>query len=235
MLSRAKMPMLRRLRREAGAAARPERSESAKPRAHKKNLFRAFQRETNGLAALEFALITPVLIVMLFGMGELSLAIFARTDISQIASTVSDLVAQESTVAGTDLTNVYNAANTILYPFYKATPGTTPSIRITSVIFDTATNDTYTGKVAWSCAQAGNLTFQSGGAAQRSKDSTYTFTQPLLSSGSSVLVVEVAFGYSSPTTLAITTPFKYYDSFVTKPRRVAQIPAPSPAPTTCST
>jgi Flp pilus assembly protein TadG len=234
MLTRRRFLIFRHFGREAGAAAQPKRSEGARPRDHRKNLFRVFQRETNGLAALEFALIAPVLIAMLFGMGELSSAIIARTDISQITSTVSDLVAQESTVASTDLSNVYNAANTILYPFYKGDAGTTPSIRITSVIFDTTTNSTTAGKVAWSCAQTGNLAFQSGGATQRAKNSTYTFDQPLLSSGSSVLLVEVAYGYSSPTTIAVTTPFKYYDSFVTKPRRVAQIPAPSPVPAGCS-
>ena len=43
-------------------------------------IFRRFRRSEKGLAAVEFALILPVMITMLFGMGELSTAVFARTD-----------------------------------------------------------------------------------------------------------------------------------------------------------
>ena len=109
------------------------------------------------LAAVEFALLLPVLITMLFGMGELSLAVFCRTDISQIAITVADLVAQERR-QHTDLSNVYNAANTILYPYYPNLSTSKPTIRITSVIFDTSANSTTVGKVAWTCSQSGNGT-----------------------------------------------------------------------------
>ena len=45
-------------------------------------VLRRFRRDAKGLAALEFALILPVLITMLFGMGELSLAVFCRTDVT---------------------------------------------------------------------------------------------------------------------------------------------------------
>jgi hypothetical protein len=51
-------------------------------------------------------------------MSEMSLTVFCRTDIAQIASTVSDLIAQESTVTFGDFSNVYAAANIILDPYY---------------------------------------------------------------------------------------------------------------------
>jgi Flp pilus assembly protein TadG len=179
------------------------------------------------LAAVEFALILPVLITMLFGMGELSLAVFCRTDISQIASTVADLVAQESTVSSTDLSNVYNAANTILYPYYPNLSASKPTIRVTSVIFDSITNSTTVGKVAWTCSQSGNGTLS---PAARAVNNTVTFSQPLLSSGGSVVMVEVAYSYASPTTQVIAGSYNMTNQFYTKPRRVGQIPAPSSCP-----
>jgi len=190
-------------------------------------VFRRFRKGEKGLAAVEFALILPVLITMLFGMGELSLAVFCRTDISQIASTVADLVAQESTVASTDLSNVYNAANSILYPYYPNLSASKPTIRITSVNFDTSTNSTTVGKVAWTCSQSGNGTLS---PASRAVNSTVTFSQPLLSSGGSVLMVEVAYSYASPTTQVVAGSYNMTDQFYTKPRRVGQIPAPSSCP-----
>ncbi len=201
-------------------------------------IFRLFRREEKGLAAVEFAFVVPVMIIMLFGMGELSMAIFARADVTQIASTVADLVAQESTVSGTDLSNVYNAANTILYPYYNGSTtagdpgGDKPTIRVTSVIFDTTTNSTTVGKVAWTCTQTGNASLS---PATRGKNSTVTFSKSLLSTGSSVLMVEVAYNYPSVTTMVIAGSYPMSDQFYTKPRRVGQIPAPSPAPTGCTT
>ncbi len=188
-----------------------------------------FRRNERGLAALEFALILPVLITMLFGMGELSLAVGARSGISQVASTVGDLVAQSSAPSSTDLGNVYYAANTILYPYYPQLSSAKPSIRITSVIFDTATKSTTVGRVAWTCSQIGSGSFAVG---SRAVNSTVSFTQPLLSDGGSVVMAEIAYSYSSPTTRIITTAFTMRDNFYTKPRRVAQIPAPSSCPTT---
>ena len=190
-------------------------------------IFKRFRRGEKGLAAVEFALILPVLVTMLFGMGELSLAVFCRTDITQIASTVADLVAQESTVASSDLSNVYNAANTILYPYYPNLSTSKPTIRITSVNFDTTTNSTTVGKVAWTCSQAGNGTLS---PAARTVNSTVTFSQPLLSSGGSVVMVEVAYAYASPTTQVIAGSYNMTNQFYTKPRRVGQIPAPNACP-----
>jgi Flp pilus assembly protein TadG len=196
-------------------------------------LLRRFRRDAKGLAALEFALILPVLITMLFGMGELSLAVVCRTTITQVASTVADLVAQESTPTSSDLSNVYYAANTILYPYYPNLSASKPTIRITSVIYDTTTNSTTVGKVAWTCTQSGSGTLS---PASRAVNSTVELKTPegvakeLLSAGSSVLMAEVAYSYSSPTTKLLAAPINMRDSFYTKPRRVAQIPPPASCP-----
>ena len=131
------------------------------------------------------------------------------------------------TPSSTDIGNVYAAANTILYPYYPNLSTSKPTIRIVSVIFDTTTNSTTVGKVAWTCSQAGNGTLT---PASRAVGSTVTFSQALLSSGGSVLMAEIAYSYASPTTKVITGAITMRDSFYTKPRRVGQIPAPSSCP-----
>jgi len=197
------------------------------PRDHEKHL-RVFRREERGLAAVEFALILPVMITMFFGMAELSLAIFARTDTGQVASTVSDLVAQKSSLASADVTTVYNAANTLLYPYYPNMDSNPPSIRISSVIYDTVGKSTSVGKVAWSCVQAGNAAFPStGDKAVRSTNSSFDLKKNLLSSGSSVIVAEVPYTYKSTSLKYVVPQFVMSDQFITKPRRVAVIPVPT--------
>jgi Flp pilus assembly protein TadG len=86
-----------------------------------------FGHNKSGLTAPEFVLILPVLISMLFGIDELSLTVFCRTDIAQIASTVSDLIAQETTVTSGDVGNVYATANTIPYPHHPIISSFTPA------------------------------------------------------------------------------------------------------------
>lgn len=182
----------------------------------------------DGLAAVEFALLLPVMITLFFGVVEVSLALLCRADVSKMASTAADLISQASTVNSTDLGNVYAAAGTILYPYYDPSVSGSgrPSVRLTSVIDDgsgAVGKDHMTGKVAWTCTQTGSGTLT---PATRATGDTVTFTQPLMTEGGSVIIAEIAYSYASPTTKVIAAPINFTNNFYTKPRRVAQIPSP---------
>ena len=165
------------------------------------------------------------MLVMLFGMVELSNVVDCRARVSQLASSVADLTAQKSTLTAGDITSIYAAAGAILYPYNT----NEPSIRITSVIWDPSkpANDEgakKAGKVAWSCSKNG-----AGLGPAHATNSTWDFDHELLSQGSSVIMVEVAYSYELATKV-VTGPFLMNDSFYTKPRRVAQIPKPASCP-----
>ncbi|HJR56002.1 MAG TPA: TadE/TadG family type IV pilus assembly protein [Rhizomicrobium sp.] len=186
---------------------------------------RRFRRDAEGLAAVEFALILPAMLIMLFGMFEVSNIVGCRARVAQLASTVADLIAQKSSLTEGDINSIYAAAGAILYPYNTDEPG----IRITSVIWDStkSANDQgakKAGKVAWSCSKNGG-----GLGPQHAENSTWTFDHELLSVGSSVIMVEVDYSYDLPTKV-VTGPFPMKDSFHTKPRRVAQIPKPASCP-----
>lgn len=108
-------------------------------------LTRRFLKDSKGLAAVEFALIAPVMIMMFYGATEVASGVDCNARVSRVASTVADLVAQSTTVSTTDTTNVFNAANAILFPY----PAASAKIVVTSLVADS------TGKVtvAWSDAQ----------------------------------------------------------------------------------
>ena len=48
-----------------------------------------------------------------------------------------------------------------------------------------------------------------------------------MTTGGSVIIAEMAYNYASPTTKVITGPINMTNNFYTKPRRIAQIAAPS--------
>jgi Flp pilus assembly protein TadG len=194
-----------------------------------RNRMRSWRCDQDGIAAVEFAMLLPVMITLFFGVVEVSLALLCRADVSKMASTAADLISQANTLNSADLGNVYAAAGTILYPYYdpSASGSDKPSIRLTSVVDDgsgAVGKDHLTGKVAWTCTQAGTGSLT---PATRAVGSTVTFTQPLMTEGGSVIIAEIAYNYASPTTKVIAGPINFTNNFYTKPRRVAQIPSPS--------
>jgi hypothetical protein len=142
-----------------------------------------------------------------------------------MTSTAADLIAQVNAASSSDLSNVYSAAGTVLYPYYAGGATGKPTIRITSVNYDsTSATPTSAGKVAWTCTQSGTGTLT---PASRAVGSTVTFSQPLMTTSGSVIMAEVAYNYTSVTTKVITGPINMTNSFYTKPRRIAQIPSPT--------
>jgi Flp pilus assembly protein TadG len=103
--------------------------------------------DRRGLAAVEFAFILPVMMVMLFGTVEFSSAIAIDRKVTLMARTLSDLTSQATTVASSDLTNFFAAATGIMTPY----PTTTLSSTITELYIDPST---LKAKVEWSQGSA---------------------------------------------------------------------------------
>lgn len=188
-------------------------------------MIRRFRKAQDGAAAVEFAMLLPILIMLFFGVVETTLALLCRADVSLMAATSADLISQVNTANTADLSNVYAAAGTILYPYYSGGTTGKPTIRITSVVYDsTSATPTTSGKVAWTCTQAGTGTLT---PASRSVNDIVAFAQPLMTTNGSVLMAEIAYNYASPTTQVITGAINMTNNFYTKPRRIAQIPSPT--------
>jgi Flp pilus assembly protein TadG len=180
---------------------------------------RRYARDRDGLAAVEFAFLLPVMITIFFGMVEVAAAVSCRADVSNVASTAADLVAQEGTATTADLSNVFNASNTILYPYYDGTSqdptkNTKPNITIASVV-DNGAIDFKSGTVAWVCAQ---------GTPAVHVGQVINFGQALMTTGGSIIYAHITYNYASPTSKVIAGSITMQNDFYTKPRRVAKIP-----------
>jgi Flp pilus assembly protein TadG len=163
-------------------------------------------RDARGMAAAEFALILPVMLVLVFGAIEVTSAIICKADVSQTASTASDLVAQEIDVSDTDMTNVFNALTALIYPY----PTSDLHVVISSVI-----DDGHGGaKVAWSDAYQATALVQ---------DTPVIVPTGLITSGGSVIMAQVTYNYSTPSNYLINMPIAMNDVFYSHPRRVPQI------------
>lgn len=81
-------------------------------------LFRRFLSARSGVAAVEFALILPVMLVLYVGGVEVSQGIAADRKLEALANTVGDLVARHSRdVSRTTIRDYFTAATPIMLPF----------------------------------------------------------------------------------------------------------------------
>jgi Flp pilus assembly protein TadG len=77
--------------------------------------------DCRGIAATEFAVIVPVMLVMFFGVVDLSSGVAVDRKVTLVARTLSDLTSQSTSVADSDMTNFFAASFAILTP-YSSTP-----------------------------------------------------------------------------------------------------------------
>jgi Flp pilus assembly protein TadG len=82
---------------------------------------RSLLDDRSGLAAVEFAFVFPIMVVMYFGVVELSSAISVDRKATQVARTLSDLTSQMTSVVDADIISFGEAAKAIMTP-YSPTP-----------------------------------------------------------------------------------------------------------------
>lgn len=112
----------------------------------------AFSANVGGLAAIEFAMILPLMLVTVFGTIGVTSVIAIDRKVTLIARTISDLTSQNSAVVDTDMDNFFAIGITMLTP-YAATQnpasGGPLKAAITEVYIDPTTG---AARVQWSKA-----------------------------------------------------------------------------------
>jgi Flp pilus assembly protein TadG len=78
---------------------------------------RAFVGDDRGVSAVEFALIVPVILVLLIGMVDINEALTVYRKMRQISSTVTDLVAQRSEITPSEITMTLQGSASLLAPY----------------------------------------------------------------------------------------------------------------------
>ena len=166
------------------------------------SLLRRFGKDRKGVAAVEFALIAPAMILLYCGLVELCQAIMADRKTNHVASAVGDLVSQAETVSSSDLSDIFTIANTIMSPF----PTSSLQIRVTSL----TANASGTPVVDWSKGYGGFSALTVG----------QTKTLPMtLASGDSMVMSESKYTYTSVLHYVLPSALSYSEVYYLRPRR----------------
>ena len=159
-----------------------------------------------GLAAVEFAIMAPVMITLYFGVTELADGFTASTKVTSVASTAGDLLAQEKSVCDAEMNDVFTALRSLMYPY----PLNQMRIVVSSIV------DIGGGviQVAWSDAS---------NTSPRAVGSAVSVPAGLVAANGSVVLAEVVYNYSSPAGHLIIGSIPLTDKFYLHPRRIAKI------------
>lgn len=82
---------------------------------------RDFGADSRALAATEFAVMVPLMLVLFFGTIEVSSGVAIDRKVTIMARTLSDLTSQSTSVGDTDMTNFFAASYGIMTPYYNST------------------------------------------------------------------------------------------------------------------
>lgn len=142
---------------------------------------RSFARDHEGVAAVEFALIAPLLIVLYLGLVEICSGYMAQKRMSHATALIADLVSQEEVVNTTNLVDIAAIGGLIMKPFSADPMG----VRVSSITQTSAG----LAQVNWSWGH---------GMDARPENEVVFLPPDVVENGQSVIMSESTYQYDSP-------------------------------------
>ena len=119
-------------------------------------------RADDGLSAVEFALLLPVMLIFYLGGAQISMAVSTYRLVDLTANTVTNIVTQYTTISkSTQMPDILSAATQVMYPVKPNDPNYTTNVKVVVSLISIDKNGNAT--VAWS--QTLNGTARSVGSA----------------------------------------------------------------------
>jgi Flp pilus assembly protein TadG len=203
-----------------------------------------FLRDRRGIAATEFAIVAPFMLVAFFGTVEFCSAVAIDRKVTLIARTLSDLTSQQAppsitvdwaTVADSDLQNIFTASISIMAS-YDATP---TQATITEFYVDSSGKK---ATVQWSksaviAAGATQATLVASALSPTTDISNLVASQ-ILVPNTYVIFSQVSYNYVPTIGYVLKTGVTMKDNSYTRPRQSTcivynNVPAPDPSTGNC--
>ncbi len=162
--------------------------------------------DARGAAAVEFALLVPVLCFLYFGGAEVTQGVLTARRTAHAASTLGDLTAQSSSVTQAEVTQIFTMGNAVLYPY----PTSPLKMRISSVVADNNGNTT----VAWS---------QGSGMTALAKGAAVSVSSNVISANQSVIMAEVTYTYTPVIGYVLRSSIPFSNTYYLRPRLSNQV------------
>lgn len=146
------------------------------------NRLKGFRKDAGGVAAIEFAMIVPLMLMMFVGAVEFSQAITVDRRVSQVASATADLVARSKELSTSDMTGITQVVEQLVKPYDHTL------LKMSIMNVAASPTDATDTKICWSYAH-------NGGTGAYNKNDPYTLPTGVVEAGDSVVVTEVEYAY----------------------------------------
>ena len=164
-------------------------------------LARRFAKDSEGVSAVEFALLLPLMLTLYFGAVEVSQGVTIDRKVTLTTRTVADLVTQVSSLNTTDMNNVLEASTAVMAPF--------PTAVLKIVLSCVRTNSSGVSKVGWSVTKNGTA---------RGTNTTVTLPAALLVNETTLIWAEVSYAYKPTIGYVVTGTLTLNDQMYMRPR-----------------
>jgi len=174
------------------------------------DLISALKRADSGIAATEFAMLLPVLVLLFFGLVESSTAMTVNRKVAIAANTLGDLVAQSEEIQESEVDDLFAGVMEIVRPHDP----TGMVLRLVSVVLDEDGDPV----VHWSRDNNGTEPY--------SEDQDYTklSDDTIITSAASLVIVEMTYTYRpSITKHILDTPIVFNRQTVRWPRLTTRV------------
>jgi Flp pilus assembly protein TadG len=161
----------------------------------------SLRRDQGGVSAIEFAMVLPLMITLYLGAVEISQGVAIQRKVTLTARTVADLASQTSSINNAEMTNLLNAASSVVTPFSAGQL----SVRVSAISIDAGG----IAKVTWSDAL---------NSTQRAVNSTVTVPTALNVANTQLIWSEVTYTYTPALGNIITGTLNLFDQLYMRPR-----------------
>lgn len=166
-----------------------------------RSYLRRFARDREGVSAVEFALVLPVMLSMYIGGAELGDGLSVQFKSSLAARTVTDLASQYISIDNATMSSILNAGSAVMAPYAAGNMVVTLS--------EITTNSSGQGTVTWSDSLNGTA---------RTVGSSVTLPTNLQTKNITILFGEVTYPYTPSMGYVLTGTINIYESTYFYPR-----------------
>ncbi|MBV8567861.1 MAG: pilus assembly protein [Methylobacteriaceae bacterium] len=160
-------------------------------------LARRLKRDRAGMAATEFALLLPLMVIMYFGVVELTQGFSASRKLTYLGRDLADLAAQATSLTNSgggnnDVNTIFGAASGVFYPFSGA------KMTLTGIVFTTGSDGKVHAYTDWSVATNSGTLRPCGELPRTSTagNSPPAVPDGLFVAGATVVAADVSYNYT---------------------------------------
>jgi Flp pilus assembly protein TadG len=168
---------------------------------------RGLAADRRGVAAVEFALVVPIVIVGYLAGFEVMEAATVDRKLADTTVQLANVTAQYTTMSSTDVSNVLGASAQIMTPY--------PTTSLSIVLSEVTTDNAGVGQVTWSQAYQGTAL---------ATNTTVTMPSGFQTKGASYILVQTTYAYQPIIGGAFIKPITMTNQIFMLPRSVSSIP-----------